>query len=239
MPLRDRRRLLVGGAVALALIGLWLGHTLEYMRVLGTAGLNTELFGSVHAYMLPLGAALAFAAATGGLWLWRLWSALGRRVDGGRAAIRSLFRGRPVQPPGEPPSSLGRAPSFWAGVLVAWPALALLQIALYIFQENAEALAGGVRAPGLGAVSGVHWMAPFVHAAVAFVLVTIAAAVVRLLGRRVQTVARIEAVLRALLRARRLLPQRLSAPASRDLRAPFLLLGLQRRQRPPPTLFAL
>jgi hypothetical protein len=43
----------------LALVGLWLGHTLEYVRVWGWRGLSAELFGSPHAYMLPLAAVLA------------------------------------------------------------------------------------------------------------------------------------------------------------------------------------
>lgn len=239
MAPRDKRRLLVGGFVALALLGLWLGHTVEYVRVLGTAGLTTELTGSVHAYMLPLGAALALAAAIGGTWIWRSWVALGARLDRARAVARSLLRGHPpatTAPSSEPASPT--SPSFTAGVLAAWPALALLQVALYLVQENVEALAAGAPAPGFGAITGVHALAPLVHAGVALVLVVAGAGLLRLLQRRARQVAVVEAVVRALLRRWRGLPQPLAIPAARDAAAPSQLLGRHILQRPPPSLLA-
>ena len=235
---RDRRQLLVGGFAALALVGLWLGHTVEYVRVLGTAGLTTELTGSVHAYMLPLGAALAFAAAIGGVWIWRSWVALGARLDRARGMATSLLRGRttPAEPVAEATSR--HSPSLAAGVLAAWPALALLQIALYLVQENVEALAAGAPAPGFGAITGVHALAPLVHAGVALVLVIAGAGLLRLLQRRAKQIAVVEAVIRALLRRWRALPQPLALPPERDAVAPSLLLGRHILQRPPPALLA-
>lgn len=236
---RDKRQLLVGGFVALALVGLWLGHTAEYVRVLGTGGLTTELTGSVHAYMLPLGAVLAVAAAVGGAWIWRWWVALGARLDRARAMATSLLRGqRPTtaEPIGD--STQSNSPSFAAGVLAAWPALALLQIALYLVQENVEALAGGAPAPGFGAITGVHALAPLVHAGVALVLVLAGAGLLRLLQRRALELAVVEAVVRALLRRWRGLPQALAIPADRDAAAPSQLLGRHIHQRPPPSLLA-
>lgn len=236
---RDKRRLLVGGFVALALVGLWLGHTVEYVRVLGTAGLTAELTGSVHAYMLPLGAALALAATIGGAWIWRCWVALGARLDRARAMAASLLRGR-VPTTAEPPAAPAtpRSPSFVAGVLAAWPALTLLQVALYLVQENVEALAAGAPAPGFAAITGVHALAPLVHAGVALVLVVAGAALLRLLQRRARQVGVVEAVVRALLRRWRGLPQRLPLPATRDAAAPSQLLGRHILQRPPPALLA-
>ena len=236
---RDKRQLLVGGFVALALVGLWLGHTVEYVRVLGTAGLTTELTGSVHAYMLPLGAVLAIAATLGGASIWRWWVALGARLDRARAMAASLLRGHAPAAAaaiGEPP--LSDSPSFVAGVLAAWPALALLQIGLYLIQENVEALAGGAPAPGFGAITGVHALAPLVHAGVALVLVVAGAALLRLLQRRARELAVVEAVVRALLRRWRGLPQALAIPADRDGAAPSQLLGRHIHQRPPPSLLA-
>lgn len=236
---RDKRRLLVGGFVALAFVGLWLGHTVEYVRVLGTAGLTTELTGSVHAYMLPLGAALVIAAAVGGTWIWRSWVALGARLDRARAMVTSLLRGHApatAEPGGTSASS--NPPSLLAGVLAAWPALALLQSALYLVQENVEALAAGAPAPGFGAVTGVHALAPLVHAGVALVLVIAAAALLLLLQRRAREVAVVEAVVLALLRRWRGLPQALAIPADRDAAAPSQLLGRHILQRPPPALLA-
>lgn len=236
---RDRRQLLVGGFVALALVGLWLGHTVEYVRVLGTAGLTTELTGSVHAYMLPLAAALAIAATVGGAWIWRSWVALGSRLDRARAMATSLLRGHApstAELTNEP--AVSNSPSFAAGVLAAWPALALLQIALYLVQENVEALAGGAPAPGFGAVTGVHALAPLVHAGVALVLVVAGAGLLRLLRRRTRQIAVVEAVVRALLRRWRGRPQPLAVPADRDAAAPSQVLGRHILQRPPPSLLA-
>ncbi|MBV8195931.1 MAG: hypothetical protein JOY80_10440 [Candidatus Dormibacteraeota bacterium] len=232
MPHSNHRRLVVGGGVALALLGLWLGHTIEYVRVWGTAGLDAELFGSVHAYMLPLAAGLGLVGALLGLRLWQVWTALGRRLDAAQGAVWALLRGRPVAV--REPMDAASPPSFWAGVLVAWPALAVLQIALYLFQENVEAVAAHVPAPGLGAITGVHALAPAVHAGVALALVLVVAAVARLVRRRGHVVAAVEAIARALLRALTSRVPELRIPPSRHLRAPLQLIGLRLQQRPPP-----
>jgi hypothetical protein len=233
MRLRDNHRAYVGGSVALALIGLWLGHTLEYLRVWGTAGLQAEFLRSVHAYMVPLGAAIAAVCAVAGIRLWRVWAALGLRLDAARWSVRRLFRGATVEAPSAAPHR--SAPSLPAGVLAAWPPLAVLQICLYLLQENVEALAGGAPPPGFGAITGVHALAPPVHAGVSLVLVLAAALALRLVRRRAKEVALVEAVVRAFLRTLFGRPLRLPSPPSRDVRAPLQLLGLLVRQRPPPT----
>src|ERR1700746_2517456 len=87
-----RRRLFAPSLVLLALVGTWTGHTLEYARVAGRAGLREELFGSVHLYMLPLGALLAVLAAAGGVGWWRAWQALGRRLDAARGTLAASLR---------------------------------------------------------------------------------------------------------------------------------------------------
>jgi hypothetical protein len=54
MAPRRTSRLLAGNLVLISLVGLWLGHTAEYARVWGLRGIDEVLFGSVHAYMLPV-----------------------------------------------------------------------------------------------------------------------------------------------------------------------------------------
>ena len=168
--MRSRRlALTIGGGVALLVLGgLWIGHTLEYVRVWGTPGLETELAGSVHAYMVPFALLLILAAAfASGRW-WRVWMRLGVRLDDGQRALAALLRGKQDPSGMRVPSE--RLPSLPARVITAWPALALAQIIFYVIQENVEAALAGVPAPGLGAITGVHAYAPLVQAAVALLL---------------------------------------------------------------------
>jgi hypothetical protein len=223
-----RRRLFAPILVLLALVGTWTGHTLEYARVAGGAGIRDELLGSAHLYMLPLGAVLVAVAATGGLGWWRAWQALGRRLDAARAALAASLRGHRV-------ADLPRttAPSGTAG----WGALALLlaglQLCLYLAQENLEAVAVGAPVPGLGAVLGVHAMAPLVHLAVASLLATFVALAGRLLRRRAERITRVVRLLRVLLAT--LAPTAPPpAPAGAWCPSPVERLGRQLWSRPPP-----
>jgi hypothetical protein len=220
------------GGVLLALVGLWLGHTIEYVRVWGAAGLNSELFHSMHAYMLPLAAILGLLASTVAFQLWRIWSALGHRLDAAHTILRATLRGTPADAPA--PLARGSAPSFWAGILVGWPPLAALQILLYIVQENVEAAAAGLPAPGLGSITGGHALAPLVHAGVSLVLLIAAASILHRLRVRARTIVTMEGLARALLRAVTARADHAPAPSSRHVQAPVLLFGLALRQRPPP-----
>jgi len=111
-----RRHLFAPTVAVLALFGTWIGHSLEYLRVGGRAGLRAELVGSVHVYMLPVGAMLIGLAIAGGMGWWRAWQALGRGLDAARAALADALRGHRGAAPA------GAAPSFAA----RWGALALL-----------------------------------------------------------------------------------------------------------------
>ena len=73
--------MLAPGVVLLAVIGVWLTHTVEHLRVGTAAGVSAAAFSSVHVYMLPVGALLALAAALAGVGVWRAWWALGRRLE--------------------------------------------------------------------------------------------------------------------------------------------------------------
>jgi hypothetical protein len=189
------------GGVVLALVGVWLGHSVEYMRVGGVAGLGDALLHSLHVYMLPVGMLLALLAAAVAVRGVRLWVGLGRQLAGLRLAVaRALRGGRDAV---DAPRAGGRpvGPRLGAGRLVAawWLPLTALQIGLYLFQENVEAVVGGAPAPGLGAVTGVHALAPVVHAAIALVLCAAVALASRLLRGRVALVERVAALLRHLL----------------------------------------
>src|SRR5579872_4115901 len=88
------RRAFAPTLVLLALIGTWTGHTLEHVRAAGGAGLRVALLGSVHAYMLPVGALLLTASLAGGVRWWRAWKTLGRSLDSVRAAVAATLRGQ-------------------------------------------------------------------------------------------------------------------------------------------------
>jgi hypothetical protein len=66
MPRCRTWRWLVPGVALLAVVGVWLSHTLEYVRVWGWSGLNQELTGSVHVYMVPVGLALVLLMVAAG-----------------------------------------------------------------------------------------------------------------------------------------------------------------------------
>jgi hypothetical protein len=235
-----RRRhlaLTIGGVGGLlALVGLWLGHTLEYVRVWGTNGLHTVVAGSIHAYMLPLALLLILAAALAGGRMWQLWMRLGTRVDAAQHSLTALLQGRREAP--RMGANHDALPSLPARIIAAWPALTLVQILFYIVQENVEAAAAGVPAPGFGAVTGVHTFAPLVHAAVALLLLVAVAGVVRLLRRRIAVIAAVEAFVRLLV-SRLEREACANSPSVRAAAPPLYRFGAHLWRRPPPALLAI
>ena len=223
-----RRRLFAPTVAVLALVGTWIGHSLEYVRVGGRAGLRAELLGSVHVYMLPVGALLVGLAVAGGMGWWRAWQALGRGLDAARAAVAEALRGRPGAA-----AAPGVAPSFVA----RWGALSLLlgglQVTLYAVQENLEAVAAGRVAPGLGVLLGAHAPAPLVHLGVAALIAAVVAGGGRLLRGRAERLRGVSRLLRVLLAT---LTPRVAppAPAARWCPSPLDRLGRQLWRRPPP-----
>jgi hypothetical protein len=201
-PTSHRRlRLAASGGVLLALAGVWLGHTAEYARVFGLTGVREVMAGSLHAYMAPVGMLLALLAALGAVRGVRLWLGLGRQLASLGTALAGALRGdrdaarRPL-----PGVHAARTP--WhpaARVAACWLPLTALQVGLYLFQENLEAVVAGAPAPGLGAVAGAHALAPLLHAGVALVLCAAVALASRLLRRRASAVERAVALLRHLL----------------------------------------
>jgi hypothetical protein len=223
-------RLSAAGMVVLGCAGTWVAHTVEYARVWGVRGLETATFGAAHLYMLPLAAALAGLGALGALRLRAARAALRSRLLQARRSRLSLWRGRPAPSP-PPPAG---PPSAAAGLISLWLPLAAAQLCLYLIQENVEALPAGLPAPGLGAITGVHWAAAIVHLCVALVLAAAVRVVQRRMDRVAAAVARVEALVRRLAGRHRL---RAPAPPARCRRAagsPLERLGGHLWRRPPP-----
>ena len=224
--------MLAPGVILLALIGVWLTHTVEHARVGGAAGVRVAAFASVHVYMLPVGALLALAAALAGVGVWRAWWALGRRLEQTRIALAGAFRGR--RSPWTRREAPAR-PSEGAQLLALWLPLCLLQVGLYLLQENVEALIANRAAPGLGAVTGIHAPVLAVHVLVAWTLAWIVLLVLRRLGERRGLVAACERLLSALLR--RIGRAEAIPHAARSCDAsPRERLGSSLWRRPPPLL---
>ncbi len=221
-------RYAAGAAALAALVGAWTGHTLEYLRVAGRAGLGASLLSGVHAYMLPVGAVLALAATVWSAHCGRAWLLLGRRLDGLRAALRGALRGRVAAP--SPAAAPVSSPS---RLLALWLPLGTAQVALYLLQENLEAALSGAPLPGLGPVLGVHAGAAAVQLGVALVLAAALLAAGRLLAHRARTVERCERLLRLLWERLRPRP-RLPAGARDAGPSAVELLGAGIWARPPP-----
>ena len=116
--------------------------------------------------MLPVAGALVVLGAVFAFRLARAWQALNDRLDRAAAGVRRIWRGRADSGAG------ARSPRSTPGTRLAaiWLPLAAAQIALYLVQENVEAVARSQPAPGLGAITGIHWAAPFVHLYVSLLL---------------------------------------------------------------------
>jgi len=225
-----RLRLAASGGVFLALTGAWLGHEFEYLRVWGVAGLERGLVGSMHAYMLPVGLVFAGLAAlfAGGAWI--RWQQLALRLDRAALAFRAALSGKRVTL--EPVVRDFIRPSWGSRILVLGAALAILQIGLYLLQENVEALIVGATAPGFGAITGVHWAAPLIQLDIALTLLTAVAFVQNRLQARAAAIASLELFVRAIIGRLRVVddvPRRFIASL-----APHRFWGRHIWSRPPP-----
>jgi len=227
-------RLRASGAVLLALLGVWLGHAVEYLRVWGLGGLDRALLGPAHAYMIPLGAVLALAAALCARRAWTSWQRLAMRLDAAARSLRGALRGGASGGATAEPLT---APSWESRVLSLSTLLATAQISLYLLQENVEAFAAGQTPPGLGAVTGVHWAAALIQLDIALVLLAVAAFFVRRFQARVAEVVAVESLVHWIIRAR-LRPQRATVRPSGRLAAAFEWWGRASWSRPPPSVLA-
>lgn len=232
-----RRRLWLLAAIALlSAVGVWLGHTLEYIRVWGTGGLEQEISGSVHLYMVPVGLGLTVLLAAAAAILGRLHAGLGERATRASALLARPWRA--LAPPAQTPDGAARVQRSPLAVFVALgTTLAALQLGLYLFQENAETAVAGVPVPGLSAVSGVHWAAPLIQVGVGLALAAVATAIWALLRRETEEVERVERAVRrvlAVLAARRGRSVATPLSAPRQVHRLPELLGSSIWCRPPP-----
>jgi len=206
--------------------GTWAAHNLEYVRVNGPGQFSTVATRSAHAYLGPVGVILL---VVGGV---ATWSSL-RLIARLKASHVRLRRALTTAPTNADRPIAGqhtqRAPLTWPALVgLMWT----LQLGLYLLQENLEAHAYGLPAPGLGAVTGMHAWAPLIHLGVAALL----AATLWALGRRLaelRTEVRHAGSLLALLarrRSRHQPPSLISIAA----RPPAQRWGTELWARPPP-----
>ena len=235
MPFARRRPWLIAAVALLSATGVWLGHTLEYVRVWGTSGLERELVGSVHLYMVPAGLALILLLGAGWAAIRRVHARLGERAARAGALLAGPWRS--AEPAAQAGDARGRSerPAL-AIFLMLGTALAVLQVALYLVQENTEATLAHLPAPGLAAISGVHWAAPLLQAVTAFSLAAVATCAWALVRRHAERVENAEQVVRrvlAVVAARR--ARSIAVPAApRRLEPLTKLLGSSIWCRPPP-----
>ena len=226
-----RTRVAASGGVLLALIGLFISHTLEYLRVWGPQGVVDSMTNPVHAYMLPVAGVLVVLSAVFAFRLARAWQALNLRLDRAAAGVRRLWRGRP----GEFAESSQPGSTPGTRLAAIWLPLAAAQTVLYVVQENIEAVARSQPAPGFGAVTGIHWAAPLVHLYVSLLLACLVRICQVAFHRREVVVERVEALLRAIVRRRRRTIAIIRRPAIETI-APIDRLGGHLCRRPPPLL---
>ena len=217
---------------ALALVGAWLGHFIEYVRVSGWHGGVAQMSGADHVYFMPAGAALVGLVIGASLLLRRAWRTLDDRLRIAEAFLRWPMRRRPP----EAAFATGRSgPRRGApGVTNTWIALTLLQTGIWVAQENLESIAAGRHAPLLGVLSGAHALAPVVLAEVALLLTGVYVLMHRTFSAKALRTAAIEhlAVRKWLRCTISLAFDAWRVPTS----TPLQRWGAQRWQRPPPQL---
>ena len=152
------------GFLLAGLSGAWIAHNLEYVRVWGSSVFPTAASRSVHVYMGPAGSILLLLALAAVHFSFRAAGHLERRLS----RLHRAVAGGPAEGMAEElPVSLQFSWSTLLGLLWLW------QLVLYLAQENLEAHSLGLSLPWLGAMSGVHALAPAVHLAVAVTVTSV------------------------------------------------------------------
>ena len=211
--------------VLTALVGAWVGHFVEYVRVAGLQSGLHEMSSSAHTYFMPAGGALMTLGFVAVLVARRIWAFLGERL---RSAEISLWR-RPLNLPATRTVRPERPLSLFG----LWILLTTMQTATWVIQENLEAVGRGHRAPLIAVMRGAHWMAPLVQAEVALILSVVYWLVQRwFVGRRSELCRLERLIIRKWTAHYGLLPvPRLPASVPST---PLERWGAQRWQRPPP-----
>jgi hypothetical protein len=161
---QNRRTSVIVSPWTIALVvvaAAWLSHMAEYLRVYGWNSFGSAASRQVHTYMGPVGIALLLLAMAGVQVGLRSFRRLERRLVG-------LTNGS-VDPAAPSP----RVRRFEVPLVSLLSLVWMLQVALYIVQENAELQARHISQPVLGVVTGTHAWAPLVHLVVAAALIAV------------------------------------------------------------------
>jgi hypothetical protein len=211
-------------AVAVAaLAGAWLAHILEYVRAWGWDGFSSSASRQVHTYMGPVGlglVALAFVGVQLGLRSFRRLERLLAGLSDGSVDVRE---------------AAARSRQFTLPITSLLSLVWVLQLVLYVVQENAELRALGMHQPVLSVVTGGHQWAAAVHLLVAVVLVGALWLVHRPVAELVRLVREVVAWLVA---RRRPAPAPRSSAQSTRSWTPAERFGRHVWSRPPPALVA-
>jgi hypothetical protein len=228
---QTKRSFRAPGFVLVALFGTWLGHTLVW-SVTGGASPGLAAVHSVHNYLRPVGIVLVALAIVSS---WAEWC-LVRRLEATAVALRRRLKR--AWRSGSEPSGLRRAPApLPAGppsLGGLWASLALVQLCVYLVQENLEALSAHVAAPGIAVLTRQYGTPAAVHVTIALAL---AVAVWLVLGRVAEgceAVARASRLFHALTGRRIAVPVWFPAPT--PTATPAERFGLTALPRPPPLL---
>jgi hypothetical protein len=227
---RTPRGILVLAAVALA--AEWMGHSLTWWLT-GGADAGHALSGSMHGYLQPLGVTLACAALVGAWLVARTLDGLGRRAAGLRRALRAAWRRPDLASTSRPDPAAAPVRPEPAAELVGLAALLwVVQVSVYLIQENLEARAVGLAWPGLRVLSAHHGSALVIHAAVALAVAGLVVVLARSWARRQATVTRLGSLLAVLVAARGRSGDRHGRPAQPW--TPVAPLAAALAPRPPP-----
>ncbi|MBV8980581.1 MAG: hypothetical protein JO086_06750 [Acidimicrobiia bacterium] len=210
------------GVAVAALAGAWVAHLLEYARVWGWDGFSSSASRQVHTYLGPVGVvliALAFVGVEIGLRSFRRLERLLAGVSDGSVA---------------PSDAAAGSRQFTLPVTSLLSLVWVLQLVIYVVQENAELRAMGVHQPVLSVVTGTHQWAAAVHLLVGLLLV----GALWLAQRPVAKLARAIREVVAWLASRRAAPALVStAPRTRSW-TPAERFGRHVWSRPPPAIAA-
>jgi hypothetical protein len=161
----------------------------------GSAGLQAGLTGGIHGYMIPLGLTLLVGAAAGAaIWV-RAWLALSSRRDRATIALARIRRGGPDESRRDGAPSDGgvtwrgaRAPSCAARIIALATALAIVQVTLYVVQENLERAIDGLPAAGLSPLLDGYGAGAWIQAAIGLLLAVSLVGAMHLLRSKLATV---------------------------------------------------
>ncbi|HEX4864241.1 MAG TPA: hypothetical protein VFV02_09225 [Acidimicrobiales bacterium] len=213
-----------------AVVGAWIAHFVEYVRVSGWQAALGEMHRSAHAYFFPAGAALMAIITVAVLLAGRTWKLLGERL---RAAQVGLWK-RPAQAVAGGVNATAEPGSLFG----FWIVLFLLQTGTWTIQENLETVSTGGHAPLLGVLTGVHSLAPLIQAEIALILAAVNWLFHRRFATRWSRLAKFEQLV-----AQKWTPHLGLIPVHGRMRriasTPFDRWGAQRWQRPPPAAVVL